>query len=461
MATNYTNRVVRHVRGSVPPQDGAGSTDGQLLSCFLERRDEDAFAALVTRHAPMVWGVCRRLLDRHDAEDAFQATFLVLVRKAAAVVPRELVGHWLYGVARQTALQARRTAARRRAKEGQLADPSDDGAGPPDPWHDLIPLLDQEVGRLPERYRTVIVLCDLGGKTRKEAARQLGVPEGTVAGRLARARALLAKRLPHPGGLRPGGVLAAVLAQTASSAGVPGSVVSSTLRVAALVATGQAAGAIASPVAALLEGVLKAMLLNKIKNTALALLVAAVAGTATGGVVFSSQAAEPPAPGTAAAPQSPPTPPPLQAPPPPAPFSVEPPAPPTEEQLRLRYVKLHEELSQRMTGSQVKQRIDELEREVAAVKERERQAAREKKAADELEKVRSALTEIASKYGETEAGRRASQALRLTQHPHGYFMIAPTPPSPPPSIPTVGPSSGKTDLAPPFPSIPGSDNSKK
>src|SRR5947209_10860898 len=103
------------------------------------------------RHGPMVWGVCRRLLDHHDAEDAFQATFLVLVRRAASVVPRELVGNWLYGVAYRTALEARRTAARRQARERQVHDMPHPAAEPEQLWHDLQPLLDEELDRLPDR----------------------------------------------------------------------------------------------------------------------------------------------------------------------------------------------------------------------------------------------------------------------------------------------------------------------
>src|SRR6516162_8929801 len=110
MATSQTSEVIQHLRRTVLLRDGCGLTDGQLLGCFIERRDETAFASLVRRHGPMVWGVCRRLLNLHDAEDAFQATFLVLVRKAASVVPREMVPNWLYGVAHQAALQARRAA---------------------------------------------------------------------------------------------------------------------------------------------------------------------------------------------------------------------------------------------------------------------------------------------------------------------------------------------------------------
>src|SRR5262245_52682841 len=121
MATSSVGEVVRHLRGVLLPRDGAGLTDGQLLADYLGRRDEVALAALVGRHGPMVWGVCRRVLTNyHDAEDAFQATFLVLVRRAASVAPREMVANWLYGVAHQTALKARATAARRHQRERQV-----------------------------------------------------------------------------------------------------------------------------------------------------------------------------------------------------------------------------------------------------------------------------------------------------------------------------------------------------
>src|SRR3954467_13728434 len=120
MATNLTGQAIQHLGKAVVVQDGGGMTDGQLLGCFIDHRDEAAFAALAKRHGPMVWGVCRRLLPHHDAEDAFQATFLVLVRKAASILPRERVGNWLYGVAHQTALHSRRTTARRRERGRQV-----------------------------------------------------------------------------------------------------------------------------------------------------------------------------------------------------------------------------------------------------------------------------------------------------------------------------------------------------
>src|SRR5262245_40708616 len=191
--------VIEHIRRTALLRRRADDCDGELLGRFVERHDETALAALVHRHGAMVWGVCRRLLSHHDAEDAFQATFLVLVRKAASVVPRAMVGNWLYGVAHHAALQARRAAARRKAREVQVTVMPETEAVQQGQWSDVQPLLDQELSRLPDNYRAVLVLCDLEGRTRKEVARQLGVPEGTVAGRLARARAVLAKRLTARG----------------------------------------------------------------------------------------------------------------------------------------------------------------------------------------------------------------------------------------------------------------------
>jgi RNA polymerase sigma factor (sigma-70 family) len=256
-----------------------GLTDAQLLEDFIRRHEGAALAALVRRHGPMVWGVCRRVLrNYHDAEDAFQVTFLVLVRRAASVVPREMVANWLYGVAHQTALKARATAARRKGRERQVTEMPERTAAEQEPWRDLQPQLDEELSRLPDKYRAVIVQCDLEGKTRKAAARQLGVPEGTVAGRLARARTMLAKRLTRRGLALSGGLLAVVLGQNAAPAGVPASVICSTITVASLVAAGHAtaAGVISARVAALTEGVLKAMLTNKLRGVVVALVLVAV-----------------------------------------------------------------------------------------------------------------------------------------------------------------------------------------
>jgi RNA polymerase sigma factor (sigma-70 family) len=274
------SEVIQHLGRAGLLQDGAESTDGQLLDRFVSLRDEAALAALVQRHGPLVWGVCRRVLaNYHDAEDAFQATFLFLVRKAASISCRELLANWLYGVAHQTALKARATAARRRTRETQVT-PMPEPALEQALWDDLQPLLDHELSRLPDKYRAVIVLCDLEGKTRKEVAGQLGVPEGTVASRLATARAMLAKRLVRHGLHVAGGALAALLSENVGSAAVPTTLVSSTIRVTSLFAAGQAApGMISAEVAVLTKGVLHSMLLTKLKTTMAMLLVVTLAST--------------------------------------------------------------------------------------------------------------------------------------------------------------------------------------
>ncbi|HZU34918.1 MAG TPA: sigma-70 family RNA polymerase sigma factor, partial [Gemmataceae bacterium] len=292
------NELLPHLRRTVLRSDGAGLTDGELLECFISGRDDSAFAALVRRHAAMVWGVCRRVLPCHqDAEDAFQSTFLVLVRKAASVTPRHMVANWLYGVAHQTALNARASAARRRARERQVTEMPEPASPEQNLWHDLQPILDQELSRLPAKYRSAIVLCDLEGKTRKEAAKQFGVPEGTLSGWLTRGRAMLAKRLARQGLAVTGGALAAVLVPSTLAAGAPASAVSTTIRAASLWAAGHAApGVISAPVAALTEGVLKTMLLQKLKlATALLLMVSAVSMGA-GGLIYRAHAANPTAP---------------------------------------------------------------------------------------------------------------------------------------------------------------------
>jgi RNA polymerase sigma factor (sigma-70 family) len=295
VAKDGTVNLMECLRRAVLAGSKADRTDGQLLEDYLSRRDEAAVAALVRRHGPMVWGVCRRVLrNHHDAEDAFQATFLVLVRKAASVLPREMVGNWLYGVAHQTALKARATAAKRQARERQVKEMPEPAAKlEAAPWPDLEPLLDQELSRLPDKYRVAIVLCDLEGKTRKEAARQLKVPEGTLSTRLRTARTMLAKRMARHGLPVSGGAVAAVLTEKAASAGVPTSVVSSTIKAATLLAAGQAAGVISVKVAALTEGVLKAMFLTKLKTVSVVVLVvAALCGSV--GLIYQTQAAEPP-----------------------------------------------------------------------------------------------------------------------------------------------------------------------
>jgi RNA polymerase sigma factor (sigma-70 family) len=275
--------VIHHLRQAERRREAAARGDGQLLEAFLARREEAAFEALVRRHGPMVLGVCRRVLrHEHDAEDAFQATFLVLARKAASVRPREMVGPWLYGVACRTAMKARTENAARRMRERQVCEmpqpqlsrDADDG--------ELFPLLDQELNRLPERYWVPVVLCDLEGRSRREAAARLGCPEGTLSSRLARARELLARRMKRHGVVVGAGAIAASLTADASAA-VPAALLTSTVRAAALVAAGKSAAGVASAGAAhLAKGVIKAMLLTKLKIVTAVLIVVGAIGFGAG-----------------------------------------------------------------------------------------------------------------------------------------------------------------------------------
>src|SRR5262249_14819560 len=152
------------------------------------------------RHGPMVLGVCRRMLRNiHDAEDAYQATFLVLVRKASTIRPRDLVGNWLYGVACRTAMKARAMSTKRRIKEHEAPGPAWPKDSANGDHEELLRHLDAELHRLPDKYRVPVVLCELEGRSRKEVARRLGLPEGTLSWRLAQARKMLARRLSRRG----------------------------------------------------------------------------------------------------------------------------------------------------------------------------------------------------------------------------------------------------------------------
>ncbi len=288
--THRLNSALRYLQDNLaPPGD---LTDGELLARFVAVRDEASFAALMRRHGPMVLGVCRRVLGhQQDAEDAFQATFLVLARKAARVRPGA-VGSFLYAVAYRTALEARGVITRRRARERQVEDVPHPEVPPVEP-QDWLQLLDRELSRLPEKYRRLVVLCDLAERPRKEVARELGLAEGTLSSRLTTARQMLARRLGRCGLALSGPALAAALSEKASAA-VPVSLLDSTAKAAALVASGQAA-ALTTPAAALMQGVLQAMLIKKLKWAIAAVLVAVLAGA--GGWTFRAAGhAEPEAP---------------------------------------------------------------------------------------------------------------------------------------------------------------------
>jgi RNA polymerase sigma factor (sigma-70 family) len=274
MATTALGTVLHDLRR----QAQEGLTDGELLDRFISRHDEAAFEGLLRRHGPMVLGACRRVLQNEvDAEDAFQATFLVLIRKAASIRPRAMVGNWLYGVAHTTALKARAMTTRRFAKEREAAVRRQPISNAEESER-LHQLLDQELKVLPDKYRAAIVLCDLEGMSISAAARQLGCPPGTVGTRLARGRRLLSRRLASHGLSVPACGIAASI--DAAAAAVPPSLIGSTIKAATISAMGQAtaSGVISAKVAALADGVIKTMLLTKLKIVTAAALMTAMVG---------------------------------------------------------------------------------------------------------------------------------------------------------------------------------------
>lgn len=286
MATGPLTKLVKNLRAITLRSDGVGLSDTDLLELFVRRRDEDAFAAIVKRHGPMVMGVCRRVLGNcADAEDAFQAAFLVLARKAGAIARRELLANWIYGVAHNVARKARTQVARRRMLEKQVPALPDQAVVCEQPWSDVLPLLDRELSRLPAKYRSPIVLCHLEGKSHKQAAVQLGCPVGTVSGQLSRGKALLAQRLSrHIVGLSAGS-LAGLLSHNAASASVLNPVmISTTTKAAMLFAAGKLAvpGIISPHVKLLTNGVLKTMLFMKLTTISAAVCALALIGVPVG-----------------------------------------------------------------------------------------------------------------------------------------------------------------------------------
>jgi RNA polymerase sigma factor (sigma-70 family) len=277
--------VLVRLRAAAHRAQDRNATDAELLSAFVDGQSGPAFEAILRRHGPTVLAVCRRILRTGpDAEDAFQATFLVLARKAAVVRPRSALAGWLYGVAVRSALKVRSAEARRRAREKEVATmprPADDAA----PCPDTLAALNRELGRLPNELRATVVLCDLEGKTRAAAARQLGWPEGTVASRLARARHVLARRLK---------AAAPVLTIPLVPAAVPNRLLAHTLTAATRYAAGGKATASAVAVSAA-EEVMTDMLITKLTKVT-AMLVAVVTATALGLGVATAPTAAAPAP---------------------------------------------------------------------------------------------------------------------------------------------------------------------
>lgn len=266
MNTARAADFLRRLRRIFERDTGAGLTDVNLLQRFVVAQDESAFALLVERHGPQVLGVCRRVL-RHeqDAEDAFQATFLVLARKAAAIRRGSSLASWLYGVAYRTAMNAKKTAARWRSR-GQTSVVRQPEQPPAEAaLYELQALLDDELHRLPEKYRAAFVLCCLEGKSKGEAASELGCPEGTVASRLDQARRRLRQRLARRGIELSAVLCAADLSGSASAAVVPAKLAASVLEGAELAVAGESlGGAVSGQAAALADGTLRAMALTKL-----------------------------------------------------------------------------------------------------------------------------------------------------------------------------------------------------
>lgn len=272
MSNAQAGVVLQHLQRLAGRQSAAQPPDAQLLERFTTRRDEAAFAALVRRHGPMVLNVCRSVLrHEHDAEDAFQATFLILARRAASLRQPAAVAGWLHEVAHRVAVKARGDAARRRAREQKAT-----AVPPPDPTldmtlRDLQRVLHEELRRLPEKYRLPLVLCYLEGRSQEQAAGQLGWSKGTLRGRVDRGKKQLRRRLVARG-VMPSALLgAAVLAPRAAAEALIDSVVRSAVG-------GAAASGLPPRILALARGVTRAMFLTKAKITVVGLVALGLLG---------------------------------------------------------------------------------------------------------------------------------------------------------------------------------------
>jgi RNA polymerase sigma factor (sigma-70 family) len=298
MVQSTLNDVLQHLRSLCATEAIRDLGDDELLERFLARREETSFAILVQRHGPMVLGVCRRVLkDAHAAEDAFQAAFLVLVRRSASIRKRGSLASWLHGVAQRIARRARAQEAAQRRRERRAGEMPRTEALDERTWQELRSILDEEIGALPERYRAPVVLCYLEGKSYDEAARELGWPKSSLASRLTRARGLLRQRLVRRGVTLSAAALAAGLAERAAGAALPALLTINTVTGATLVAAGKTAvGPLSAKSLALAEEAMKGMLGLKSKILIVLLVVALVAA----GVGLAAY----PAPGTKPAPLS-------------------------------------------------------------------------------------------------------------------------------------------------------------
>jgi RNA polymerase sigma factor (sigma-70 family) len=280
MAERASNGVVRRLHSLLALGSAAEHDDVDLLRRFTTQADAAAFAVLVRRHGPMVLGVCRRLLrDSADADDAFQATFAVLIRKAVSLSHPEQLAGWLFRVAYRTASRARSGRLRRHARELPLEDVPVEGPIAEIVWRELQPIFDEEVNRLPDNLRLPVVLCLMEGRTKRAAARMLDWPEGTFSSRLQRARELLRGRLARRGVTIPSSALSLALVQGTTSAAVPSPLLAATIQSASLIAAGSA---LPAPVAMLAQGVIHSMFIAKLKVVAVLVLTVGILAGGSG-----------------------------------------------------------------------------------------------------------------------------------------------------------------------------------
>jgi len=296
MANGYLGSVLQQPPARDDARATGGATDSDLLRRFVTLREEVAFETLVQRHGPMVLGVCRRILkDWHAAEDAFQATFLVLAQKAGSLSKPELLGNWLYGVAYRTAIKARARAARQGAHERQAATMPRAESVPEAAWQQLKEVLDEELQQLPTKYRAPLVLCYLEGKTHEDAARQLGWPVGSMSWYLARGRDMLRQRLNRRGNALSAGPFALMLSDNVAPLPVPAPLVASTVK--AALSLGPTQGTteqgqtlreetVSPAVSKLADEVAKGLWSSWLRVLAIAALLLCLAGVATGALAF-------------------------------------------------------------------------------------------------------------------------------------------------------------------------------
>jgi RNA polymerase sigma factor (sigma-70 family) len=296
MANASLHPLLNYLRRVCGSSAGADEIDdGQLLHRFRTGRDESAFTMIVQRYGAMVWGLCvRRLGETPEAEDAFQATFLVLVRKAASLRTPQQLGPWLYGVAYRTALKLQARRAQKAAKETPMLEEAAEKKREDSTWCELRPILDEEVNRLPEKYRQPVLLCYLQGMSSEEAARRLGCAKGTVFSRLSRARDLLRRRLVRRGVEVSAGALAALLADNAFLRAAPPAALSeTTIRMSLMFAAGTTSSAMSASLTALVEGVVRSMFLSKVKVAVIVLVTIGLLGSGAGFVAHRTAAGQP------------------------------------------------------------------------------------------------------------------------------------------------------------------------